>query len=67
MRDPYLYEDSTVLINKLGIGDQATLDAAEADYVVYRLKEIALNRFPGDYHSNHLFRMHEYLFQDLFS
>ena len=46
MRDPYLYEDVSVLKNKLGIKEQSLLDEAEADYVVYRLKDIALNRFP---------------------
>ena len=66
MRDPYLYENSSVLINKLDIKDQALLDAAEADYVVFRLKEIALNKLPGDYHTEHFFQMHEYIFQDIF-
>lgn len=66
MRDPYLYEDVPVLINKLGIKEQNLLDSAEADYVVFRLKEIALNKLDGDYHTEHFFRMHEYIFQDLF-
>lgn len=66
MRDPYLYDDVPVLKNKLGIKAQEILDSAEADYVVYRLKEIALNKLPGDYHTEHFFRMHEYIFQDLF-
>lgn len=39
MRDPYLYEDSYVLENKLDIRTQDKLDEAEADYVVYRLKD----------------------------
>ncbi len=66
MRDPYLYEDVPVLINKLGIKEQNLLDSAEADYVVFRLKEIALNKLDGDYHTEHFFRMHEFIFQDLF-
>lgn len=37
MRDPYLYEDTNVLINRLDIKEQDLLDEAEADYVVYRL------------------------------
>jgi cell filamentation protein len=53
MRDPYLYDNSSVLKNKLGIKDQDLLDSAEADYVVFRLKEIALNKLPGDYHTEH--------------
>ena len=35
MRDPYLYEDTNVLINRLDIKEQDLLDEAEADYVVH--------------------------------
>lgn len=66
MRDPYFYDDIPVLRNKLGICDQALLDDAEADYVVYRLKDLALNPLDGNYHTEHLLRMHEYIFGDLF-
>ncbi|SES21694.1 cell filamentation protein [Butyrivibrio fibrisolvens] len=66
MRDPYLYEDVPVLINKLGIKDQNLLDSAEADYVVFRMKEVAQNKLDGDYHTEHFFKVHEYVFQDLF-
>ncbi len=66
MRDPYLYEDALVLRNKLGIKEQSLLDEAEADYVVFRLKDIALNKLPGDYHTPHFFAMHEYIFQDIY-
>lgn len=66
MGDPYLYQDSLVLRNKLDIHDQKLLDDAEADFVVYRLKQLALNPLSGDYHTGHLLRMHEYIFRDLF-
>ena len=66
MRDPYLYEDVPVLRNKLDIREQDLLDDAEADYVVFRLKDLALNPLSGDYHTPHLLKMHEYLFQDIF-
>jgi cell filamentation protein len=66
MRDPYLYEDVPVLKNKLNIKEQSLLDEAEADYVVYRLKDLALNPLPGKYHTDHFFQMHEYIFQDIF-
>lgn len=52
MRDPYLYEDCQVLRNKLNIKDQDKLDEAEADYVVYRLKDLAMNPMPGEYNTN---------------
>ncbi|SEB07354.1 Fido, protein-threonine AMPylation domain-containing protein [Pseudobutyrivibrio sp. ACV-2] len=66
MRDPYLYEDIPVLKNKLGITKQDLLDDAEADYVVYRLKDLAINPLPGDYHTDHFLKMHFLIFQDIF-
>lgn len=66
MRDPYLYEKSHVLKNKLNIRTQEELDDAEADYVVYRLKDLAMNPMPGEYDTEHLLRMHYYIFQDLY-
>lgn len=66
MRDPYLYEDRQVLRNKLNIKDQDKLDEAEADYVVYRLKDLAMNPMPGEYNTEHLLKMHHYIFQDLY-
>ena len=66
MRDAYLYEDCDVLKNLLGIKDKKLLDEAEAEYVVMRLKEVALTPLPGDYGYNHLMQMHHYIFQDLF-
>lgn len=66
MRDPYLYENVAVLKNKLGIQAQNLLDEAEADYVVYRLKDLALNPLKGEYNTEHFFKMHEMIFQDIF-
>lgn len=66
MRDPYLYENSHVLKNKLDIRTQEELDDAEADYVVYRLKDLAMNPMPGEYNTEHLLKMHQYIFQDLY-
>ncbi len=66
MRDPYLYQDTPVLKNLLGIKVQQDLDDAEADYVVYRLKDLALNPLKGNYDAEHLLKMHEMIFQDLY-
>ena len=66
MRDAYLYEDCDVLKNLLGIRDKKLLDDAEADYVSFRLKEVALTPLPGDYDYEHLLKMHRYIFQDLY-
>ena len=66
MRDPYLYEEVQVLKNKLDIRSQEALDDAEADYVVYRLKDLTMNPMPGEYNTEHLLKMHHYIFQDLY-
>lgn len=66
MRDPYLYEEEPILRNKLNIHKKELLDNAEADYVVFRLKDLALNSLPGNYNTEHLLQMHEFIFQDLY-
>lgn len=66
MRDPYLYDDVPVLKNKLNIREQGLLDDAEADYVVYRLKDLALNPMDGSYNTEHLLQTHAFIFQDIF-
>ncbi len=66
MRDIYLYDDCPVLINKLGIKEQKLLDDAEADYVSYRLRELAIHPLTGDYSYQHLLQMHFTIFQDLY-
>lgn len=63
MCDPYLYENTEVLKNKLDIRTQDGLNDAEADYVVYRLKELAMNPLPGEYNTEHLLRMHIIFFR----
>ena len=66
MRDIYLYEGTDVLKNLLNIRDRKLLDEAEADYVTYRLKEIAMNPLSGNYDYMHLLQMHKYIFQDIY-
>ncbi len=66
MPDIYLYEGTDVLKNLLGIRDRKHLEEAEADYVTFRLKEIALKPLPGGYDYAHLLQMHKYIFQDIF-
>lgn len=66
MSDIYLYEGTDILKNLLDIRDRTLLNEAEADYVTYRLKEIAKNPLHGDYDYVHLLKMHKYIFQDLY-
>lgn len=66
MRDIYLYEDCDVLKNLLNIKDKQHLEDAEADFISYRLRDIAQNPLPGKYDYAHLLEMHRYIFQDLY-
>lgn len=66
MRDPYVYENTQILKNKLNIRTQDELDDAEADFVSYRLKDLAVNPMPGEYNTEHFLKMHQYIFQDLY-
>lgn len=66
MIDPYVYPGTDILKNILGIQDRQTLDEAEADYVSLRLRELAENSLEGDYDFNHLTKMHQYIFQDIY-
>lgn len=64
--DPYLYEGTLVLRNKLGLTLQEDLDHAEADYVSLRLKQLAINPLPGEYSVELFLNMHKFIFQDLY-
>lgn len=66
MKDIYLYEDCDVLKNLLNIKDKKLLEDAEADYVTYRLKEIAIHPLLGTYDYEHLLEVHKYIFQDIY-
>ena len=49
MRDSYLYPNSSVLVNKLGIKAQELLEYVGADYVVLRLRELTETPLPGKF------------------
>jgi cell filamentation protein len=62
--DPYCYPDTTVLINKLGLRDQAKLDAFEAEITTQRAAE----PFPaGRLSYSHYRAIHRHLFQDVYT
>lgn len=52
--------------NKLGITDPATLADAEYDYSAVRIRRAALDPVPGNFDFDHLKRIHQYLFQDVY-
>ena len=66
MRDPYLYPNTEVLKNKFGVMDNEKLNTIEAEYTSTRLKEIIENPIKGNFDLDHLCRMHDYIFQDLY-
>lgn len=65
MKDPYVYEGTDVLINKLNIKDENVLEKAESDFVglaVNRLRNegFVINRIQD------VLKIHEYLFSNLY-
>ena len=66
MRDPYLYPNTEVLKNKFSVIDNEKLNTIEAEYTSTRLKEIMEHPINGNFDLDHLYRMHNYIFQDLY-
>jgi cell filamentation protein len=61
--DPYTYENSTVLINKLDLRDQAELDDFEAEISSARANEPLPG---GNLDFGHYCAVHRHLFQDVY-
>jgi cell filamentation protein, protein adenylyltransferase len=61
--DPYTYENSTVLINKLGLRNQAELHAFEAEISSARAEEPLPD---GALDFSHYKAIHHHLFQDVY-
>ncbi len=66
MRDPYLYTNSDVLINKHNIKDEKDLVEMEAEFTSTRLKQITENPLQGDYDFKHFCDFHRWIFQDMY-
>lgn len=61
--DPYVYPDTSVLRNRLGITDAAFLDKQERSLVVLRVRK-GVPR--GAFDLTHLRAIHRHLFQDIY-
>jgi len=61
--DPYTYENSTVLVNKLDLRDQGDLDDFEAEITHARAREPLPE---GNLDFAHFCAIHHHLFQDVF-
>jgi cell filamentation protein len=66
MRDPYLWSDTGLLKNLLGIKDAVRLEAAEADITAIKLLTVdgAVAALPFDF--SRLLAIHRHVFGDLF-
>ena len=62
----YCYPDTDVLINKLGIKDSKKLFNVEREIVSLKLKDLYKHPIVGNFDLNHLQKIHEYLFQDIY-
>ncbi len=63
----YCYPNSDVLINNLDITDEDKLAEAERKFTMLRIYELLQNPIIGSFDLNHLCRIHQYIFQDLYS
>ena len=65
MRDPYFFNDCSVLKNNLNIRDEAELDKAEAELSRARMMMLYNDGF-SDFSESALSQIHRYLFQDVY-
>ncbi|TPQ51562.1 adenosine monophosphate-protein transferase [Prosthecomicrobium hirschii] len=63
-RDPYCYAGTTVLKNRLGLRDQARLDAFETEVTAQRFREPLPS---GDFSPEHYCAVHRHIFGDVYS
>ena len=64
----YRYQNSSVLINKLGITSAEAFELAERDIVGFNMLDIRyMNPVPGNFDLKHLKDIHKHLFEDIFS
>jgi cell filamentation protein len=66
MKDPYLYPNRNTLINLFDEEDEVTFNSIEADYTSLRIKELLDTPISGDFNFQHLCKIHEYVFQDIY-
>lgn len=64
MRDPYVYENSDVLINKLNICDKSELDSIERNVTAAKL--MLIENVDGNFDFEHLKKMHRFIFGDIY-
>lgn len=65
MKDPYVYEGTNVLINKLGIRDGKELDKTESEFTILNLAELKSSSFEINTIQDCLL-IHKHLFSDVY-
>ena len=63
----YCYPDTNVLKNKLNIRDFETLKKAEEEITAVKQMALLINPIGGNYTKTHLFNIHKFLFEDIYS
>jgi cell filamentation protein len=66
MKDPYLYPNSDVLINRFDERNEQRLAEIEAAYTAFRLRQLCDEPHVGLFDFKHLCHIHQYIFQDIF-
>lgn len=64
----YCYPKSNILKNKLNIIDNKDLlDEAERQITAFKILDLKMKPFKGNLDTNHLFYIHKYIFEDIYS
>lgn len=66
MNDPYCYEGTNILRNKLNIKNEDELNRAEVDFSCNAIHELLVLPLDGKYDFEHFCKFHEYIFKDLY-
>lgn len=64
--DPYVDPETGVLVNLLGIEDEETLRATEAELAALRIAELHQDPPRGDFDLDHLCEIHRRIFRDVY-
>jgi len=64
--EDYMFENTNVLKNKLGITNLDELKKAENEMVVYKLSLLYLKPISCEFDNKHLLDLHKFLFEDLY-
>jgi cell filamentation protein len=62
----YCYEGTDILINKLGIEDEMTLENIERTMTTYNLSRLYLEPIEGNFDVDHYLKIHKFLFDYLY-